>query len=198
VAAYGSYYRAGFSAQEGLTFDAVLDTAKALGAPTIRVWAGKGGSAEADDAHWRKVVTDLRQIGTAAQDAGIVVACEYHANTLTDTNACALRLMDEVAHPNVLLYWQPPVGKAPDDCAAGLRAVLPFLVNLHVFHWVMIDGSRDQRPLEEGADVWRRYFDIAASTGREHWAMLEFVREGTPGQFLADAKVLSAWAEEQS
>ncbi|MCU0793379.1 MAG: sugar phosphate isomerase/epimerase [Opitutaceae bacterium] len=46
VAAYGSYYRAGWSEANGLSFKHVLDSAVELGAPTIRVWPGNKGSAE--------------------------------------------------------------------------------------------------------------------------------------------------------
>src|SRR5690242_18609852 len=41
VAAYGSYYRVGVSPAQGLAFESVLETALALQAPTIRVWAGQ-------------------------------------------------------------------------------------------------------------------------------------------------------------
>ena len=44
--AYGSYYRAGHSEDEGLSFEAVCASACALNAPTIRVWAGKQDAAE--------------------------------------------------------------------------------------------------------------------------------------------------------
>ena len=49
TSAYGSYYRFGdidaFRA-EGPGFSATLDTAEALGAPIIRVWAGREPSSE--------------------------------------------------------------------------------------------------------------------------------------------------------
>src|SRR5512137_1553394 len=48
VSAYGSYYRLGQSETAGLPFEKVLETAVALGAPTIRVWAGTVGSQQAD------------------------------------------------------------------------------------------------------------------------------------------------------
>src|SRR6476469_730727 len=50
VAAYGSYYRVAKSEADELPFERVLNTAQALGAPLIRVWAGKQGSAAADQA----------------------------------------------------------------------------------------------------------------------------------------------------
>ena len=46
VTYYGSYYRPGVSEAEGLSFSTVLDTAIALGAPTIRIWAGNRNYAD--------------------------------------------------------------------------------------------------------------------------------------------------------
>ncbi|MHC4505194.1 MAG: sugar phosphate isomerase/epimerase family protein, partial [Planctomycetota bacterium] len=49
VSSYGSYYRVGHD-EPGL-FAPVLETAIALGAPIIRVWAGRVASREADEAY---------------------------------------------------------------------------------------------------------------------------------------------------
>src|SRR5580658_9140837 len=45
-AAYGSYYRLGVAGEGTPDFQRVLDSAIALGVPTIRVWAGNKGSAD--------------------------------------------------------------------------------------------------------------------------------------------------------
>ena len=55
VSAYGSYYRVGH--EEPCPFEQIVETAVALGAPDIRVWAGKQGS-EASDAAYRNLVVD--------------------------------------------------------------------------------------------------------------------------------------------
>lgn len=47
VVAYGSYYRLG-ETRDNPEFEAVLESACALKAPTIRVWAGRQASADAD------------------------------------------------------------------------------------------------------------------------------------------------------
>ena len=72
VAAYGSYYRAGWSETNGLPFKRVLDSAVELGAPTIRVWAGGKGSADVDEAGRWAVIEDLRRV--AALAATLVVS----------------------------------------------------------------------------------------------------------------------------
>jgi hypothetical protein len=53
VVAYGSYLRLGENDQPD--FCAVVETTRELGAPAVRVWAGKRGSAGADEAYRRRV-----------------------------------------------------------------------------------------------------------------------------------------------
>jgi len=190
VAAYGSYYRVGHN---DVPFADVLESAVALGAPTIRVWAGKAGSAQADEAYRAQVIEDSRVIGDLAQGAGITVAYEYHGNTLTDTRESALRLLETVDHPNLKTYWQPPGGATLETNLAGLREILPWLVNVHVFSWRDVDGQRERMPLAAQADDWAQYLAQVATTGREHYAMLEFVRDDDPQHFLTDAETLKQW-----
>ncbi len=194
VAAYGSYYRVGHG--ESVPFEAVLESAVALGAPVIRVWAGKLSSAQADDAYWTRVIDDSRAIGDLAQQAGLVVAYEYHGNTLTDTVASALRLLETVAHPNVKTYWQPPDGASLDENLAGLKAILPWLINVHVFSWRDADGQRERTRLSAQADAWTQYLAQVAATGRDHYALIEFVKDDEPKNFLKDAETLKQWLSE--
>ncbi|MDA1193283.1 MAG: TIM barrel protein [Candidatus Poribacteria bacterium] len=191
VSAYGSYYRVGESEQEGLDFRRVLDSANALGAPVIRVWAGRQGSAEADPKYRRRIVGDSRRIADQAESVDIRIAFEYHGNTLTDTNESAQQLLEDVDHANINTFWQPPNDQDDNNCADGLRAVLPRLESLHVFHWARMDGKNERRPLSEGIDRWTRFFDLARHSDRDHHAMIEFVRNDDPQQFLADARALS-------
>ncbi len=196
VASYGSYYRAAHSENDNLPFAKVLDSALALDAPTIRVWAGTLGSAKADAANRAAVADDLRRIGSMAAGEGITVSLEYHGGTLTDTNESAAQLLQDVNHPNIRLYWQPPEG---DEAyrMAGLKAALPVLSNLHVFHWVMCNGQRERCPLAEGHESWKTYFRAVRETGRPHAALLEFVRGDSDEQFLADAATLRDWVAQE-
>jgi len=190
TAAYGSYYRAGESEQQGLSFGSVLETACELGAPLIRVWAGTRASDAADDAYRAKVAVDARRIAGMAAAAGVAVAFEIHRNTPTDTNESARRLMEEVDHANVKTYWQRPVGSTFDYASEGLHTMLPWLTNLHVFHWA--DGQR--RPLKEGEDDWRRLLPtVCRERNAERFALIEFVRNDEPDAFIADAQTLNEW-----
>ncbi|MCA1808633.1 MAG: sugar phosphate isomerase/epimerase [Lentisphaerae bacterium] len=191
VSAYGSYYRAG--EEQNPPVAAVLETALALEAPVIRVWAGRRGSDKATPDHRARVVDDLRRMAEMASAAGLLLACEYHGGTLTDTSASALQLFREVDHPALRTFWQPPVRQDQAACLAGLRDVLPWLVNLHVFHWVVRDDRVERRPLGEGATAWRAYLEMVRTTGREHCASLEFVQDAAPEAMLRDATTLKRW-----
>lgn len=185
VLAYGSYYRC----REGEPFEPVLETAIALGAPLVRIWAGQQSSPQTDASYRMTVVEQSRHAIELALQHNITVAYEFHGNTLTDTNDSALALLQDV--PNMRTLWQPPHDMSEAERLDGLRAVLPWLANVHVFHWRMPDRAR--LPLREGADLWRKRLTVAASTDRDIAALLEFVRDDDPNQFLRDAATLCSW-----
>lgn len=192
IPAYGSYYRVGH--QEPVPFERVLETAIALDTPTIRVWAGKQGSEESDAAYRNLVAQESQRIADLAAQEDVTLAYEFHRNTLTDTDDSARRLLEAVDRDNVKTYWQPPRGSTMSHNLAGLDAVLPWLLNVHVFTWHIITGER--LPLAEGEVVWRQYLKKVATTGREHFAMLEFVEGDKPGNFMRDAITLKRWLSE--
>ncbi len=189
VSSYGSYYRAG--EQNPVPFERVLATCGALGAPAVRVWAGRRGSADADEAYRRGVVQDARRAAELAAAAGVRLAFEFHGGTLTDTSASAARLLEDVARDNAYVYWQPPRGAGRDECLAGLRGVASRLLHVHVFAWRRDTGER--LPLADGGDDWRAYLAGAADAPGDRFALLEFVRDDSPEQFLADAATLKRW-----
>jgi sugar phosphate isomerase/epimerase len=133
VASYGSYYRLGQEPPD--LFARVLETAIALGAPIIRVWAGRLGSDNADAAFRAAVADDGRRIADMAAAKGLRIATEWHGNTLTDTAASASALFNAVGHPAFRTYWQPRSNLPPEECLRDLHAALPRLAGLHVFHW---------------------------------------------------------------
>ena len=190
---YGSYYRVAESEAEGPRFEAVLETALALGAPNVRVWAGGRGSADADATYRRRFVDETRRIATLAASADVAVSFEFHGGTLTDTNDSARALLDEIAHPNVFSYWQPAVGRPVEYRLAGLRKLLPWLTNLHVFQWAGASPAIERQMLAEGSGEWAAYLAAARATGREHCALLEFVADDSPERFLEDAATLHRW-----
>lgn len=188
VAAYGSYYRLG-ETEDNPDFQEVLDSAVALNAPAIRVWAGRRASADADPAYREQVMEDARRVCAMAEPHGIRVCLEYHGGTLTDSLESARDLVDALPLNNLDTLWQPPNGQPDEHCEATLESVLPRVSNLHVFHWGQ-GGGKDRHPLAEGRDRWTRFFSIAQKIPKPRWALMEFVKDDSLDHFHADAQVL--------
>ncbi|MCP4380826.1 MAG: sugar phosphate isomerase/epimerase [Hyphomicrobiales bacterium] len=193
----GSYVRsvASPSSQE---FAPVLDCCLALGANTIRVWAGIKGFAETSVEERMAIVETIRGYCDDASRHGVTVSIEYHPDTLTDHIAGAIWLLDQIGHDNCRTYWQPTPDQSVDDCLSDLALIGSRLSNLHVFYWV---GNRIRRPLAEGSEYWRavlsglgntaivdRKLDATSDSG-DRWAFMEFVREDDVEQFRRDSPV---------
>ena len=197
VSSYGSYYRVLDAAGDAVPFEPVLQTALELGTGTIRIWADSQGSEVCDPARLAKFTEALRIALDAARKQDVRLAVEFHGNTLADSNFATKTLLDGIDHPNLYTYWQPMYWVAdPDYRFQGLELLSGRILNLHVFHWLFrpfVGGwgeNTDRRPLSEGAAEWRAYLSAKLDPTIEHFALLEFVRQDSPEQFLSDAVVL--------
>lgn len=189
VSAYGSYFRG--DAEEDFT--PILETAKMLESPVIRVWAGRQASASCPPEQRHEITECLARAVEQAAQAGCVVATEYHANTLTDTLASTQDLLEKVLGLRTL--WQPPVGLSFEENLLALHTLRDRIENLHVYHR---DEKGSCRPLEEGAANWAAYFGAAPRDAIGRYATLEFVMGGGAEQFLRDAAVLHALLKEEA
>ncbi len=185
VAAYGSYYRVGYEASS-MPFQKVMDTAVALGAKVIRVFAGETGSKSARDYVVRKVIDETQRIADLARSAGLSLSFEFQANTLNDSGKSSRRLMESIERDNVYTYWQPDPRLLHDEQLEGLDEIIDYVSNVHVFHWVK--GRR--LPLADGQNDWRHYLGRLARTKRDHTALIEFVQDDLPAKFERDAATL--------
>jgi sugar phosphate isomerase/epimerase len=184
---YGSYVMAGATTPAEVA--AAVDTACALGAPNLRVWAAWGVEPHADEAERRRVAEDLRVIADRAGAAGLSVSLEFHPHTLTATAASTIRLLAEVDRANLYTYWQPEPGADPVAARAEFATVAADCSHLHVFWWAA-DGTR--LSLADGAAAWAEV--LADRTERrwsgERWAFLEFVPDDDPAVLGREADLL--------
>jgi sugar phosphate isomerase/epimerase len=177
-------------AAAGPSFDEILETALALGAGTIRVWAGNIASAAATPDDRRTVVADLIRVCDLASRSSITIGLEFHSGTLTDDIASCLDLIRQVNRPNLKSFWQPPNGMIESQALDTLGQLTPHLGNIHVFHWW--PDPRARLPLADGAARWRKYLKQAGADGVRRFASLEFVRGDDVEQFKRDAATLRA------
>lgn len=184
VLSYGSYYRVGEYDDPGAEFAGVLQTAKALGAPSIRIWAGTKNAEDVDADTYARMVREVQAHALAAAAEGLAINFEYHGNTLTNTAPAAIRLMEDIGRDNVRLYWQPNHRERAQD-AQALRQVLPYLTNVHVFWW-----GDARMYLAQGEDAWLEYMSIIRADGKPHDFMLEFVVDDAPENLAVEAQTL--------
>ena len=184
VCSYGSYFRG----DPGEEVGPVLDSAVALGADRVRIWAGRTGSADVTADERMRLTTALARAAEAAADRGVVLALEYHGGTLADTPAATLRLLDDVAHPMLRTYWQPTVGAPDGEAVAEYGRLAGRVSAVHVFSWW---PTTERRPLTFRDGLWRSFAAAAADTAEPpRDALLEFVPDDDPARLPAEAAAL--------
>jgi 3-dehydroshikimate dehydratase len=196
VASYGSYYRAGHD--DPADFAPILDSARALGAPRIRVWAGITASADATPVQRTAVVSGAREAADRAAAARIEVAFEFHGGTLNDEVNSALGLLKAVDHASaggrcVTTYWQPPEDLPDHEALAGLQRLLGRVSAVHVFSWW---PGQARRRIAAREDLWRGAFQRLCASQAPVDALLEFVPDDDPALVAAEAQTLSELVEE--
>ena len=192
---YGSYYRVGHEGEGGKPgFADVLATAAALGAPSIRVWAGTRGSEAADQAYFARVCDDSNRIADLAAEQGVRIAFEFHDGTLNDNAESSAKLLAALPHPNIDTLWQPLVSLSAEQRDRSLRTALPRLGHVHVFHWLPGDPI-DRRRLAEGSALWKSWLAVMRAAGGKPDCLLEFVPGDDPGVLAGEAAQLAKLLE---
>jgi sugar phosphate isomerase/epimerase len=123
-------------------FRGAIETAHALGADRIRVYAGSWHPGDRDHAaHWDRLVAALRTLAPEASDAGVRLCVENHFGTMTQTAAETARLVREVDHEAVrALYDQANLTFTHDEAyEEALRIQGELIGHVHVKDLVFTD-----------------------------------------------------------
>ena len=150
---YGSYFRVGVT--PNAEFPKYLESAKALGASVIRIWAYKSVKATEGE-EWEKVVAAAKEICKMAEPYGIKVCLECHNGSITEDYKTALAFLKAVDHELFGMYWQPNQLKSLEYNIDAAKALAPYVEALHVFHFI----NNEKAPLSEGLSDWRKYLSI--------------------------------------
>lgn len=192
VACYGSYCRLTKEEAAAGALEKTVETARTLGAPLIRVWAGRQGSGQATPQERAEIAENAQRMAALAQAAGMEIAFEYHGGTLTDDAFSALSLLQAVNRENVGTLWQPPVDMDTAGCLAGIETVGSYIRNVHVFSWL----GTERLPLAAGAEKWRACLRALQALPGKRALLLEFVQGDAPAQLKRDAACLRQWLQE--
>ncbi|MBO4428745.1 MAG: YgjV family protein [Clostridia bacterium] len=180
--AYGSYYRVGDNDPDG--FAVICKTAAILGAMRVRVWLGRKGSAETTEDERAALIAETRVLADIAARYSLDLAFEFHGKTFNDNGASCAAFIADCGKSNVKTYWQP---LAFGDNADNLEKAVKYVDAVHVFFW---NEQNERFPLKDGFDEWRKYVAMLRSASRHVPMTLEFVKDDSDEQFLADAETL--------
>jgi len=187
---YGTYFRLGLHPLSELA--SYVAAARLLGTNVLRIWAGNKNYTDMTDAERASLITEARRAATLAEQEGVVLCLEWHAQTMTNCLEGALALMEQVNSPALRLYWQPSQYRTFEENLAEARRVSPYVVNLHVFQWELSSGRVVRHPLADGREVWEQY--LACFDGTQH-ALLEFVPDDDPRVLAREAATLNTFLE---
>ena len=166
--------------------DNTLETAVLLGAPIIRIWAGKKSPCECDTDYKSRIVSNAIYMSEQASKHNIVLGFEYHPNTLTETCDDALSLIKSINKENVGLYWQPQHNLLTEENFRDRNRVLPYCVgHIHIQNYAPEYGYEKLSLIEDNLN---RYFgDINKDDYR---VMIEFVKDGSTENLFDDVSSL--------
>lgn len=181
--AYGSYFRIGISPLD--EWQRTIDTALALGAKLIRVWAGNKNSEDMDEADWSALTETAAWMAGTAREAGLLVATECHNGTATNEYHAAVKMLKAVNLPNFRTYWQPNQFCSDAYNLEAAQALLNWMENVHVFTW----RGHDRFPLADGEALWLEYLRIVG----ERPLLLEFMHDDRLETLPETARTLHAW-----
>lgn len=160
-----------------------IHQARLLGAAKIRTFTDAGptgiGSEVAGPEQWDQAVSCLKTITSLAP--GICFALEMHANTLADTEASALRVLERVGADNLKLLFQP----SQSLWIPEMRRLLPVIGHMHVHN---VDSEGKACPLENGRLDMAQFFDALLDAGYQHSLSLEYCWRGPSWEQVRSGK----------
>ena len=178
ICSYGSYYNLCANENCEEAFLPYLETAVILGAPIIRLWAGKVGSNSASKEYYAQAVIETQKLCDMAAKYNITLAFEYHRNSLSDNADSAIRIYKDINRKNFGLYYQQSLQCTLEENIAALEKMLPYIKMVHVFYYE--NKMRMSLGDGEGIDFWTRVIALL----REHQIHADLLFE-----FLKDASL---------
>ncbi|MBR5308243.1 MAG: sugar phosphate isomerase/epimerase [Clostridia bacterium] len=185
---YGSYYRVGVNPVS--EFQSVCETAKALGATVIRVWAYNKSYEACTSEELCRVISEAKEIFNIAKANDLCINFEYHRSTLTQTIDGALRLFSELDKDILFVSWQPNPEITVDEHMREL-SLLPRLDIVHTFAWTFENGENVRHPLYNHHLTWKDYIKKAKEINPDCIFELEFFKDDSEEQMSQDCRTLN-------
>ena len=172
LAAFGSYVKPEMDDFDALS-QAALDIAAGLGTRVVRIWSGGGASKDVTPEVYANAVAKLKGLCARAADKGLILAFEFHDNSITDNARGIVKLIEDVGSPILKTYYQPSRRERADDPYEAAETVGPYVVNVHAQNW----DATGRALVREGDVDYHRVVQILKRYGFDGCIEIEFVRE---------------------
>ncbi len=187
ISSYGSYYRVGSGDEkQWLT---LCENAKIMGAESIRVWLGEKNSEDTSEHEYKKLLTDLENICTAAEKYGLLVCPECHDYTFNNDTDAFLKIRNELDMKNFRTYFQSRYFRMAYDLDR-IDRTYDFIENVHVSYSDMKREQEDKIKDENYLDTLLRKFRDKSFNGA---VILEFTENAAETSFFEDIQKLRAY-----
>ncbi|MEW6355732.1 MAG: sugar phosphate isomerase/epimerase [Planctomycetota bacterium] len=145
---------------------------------------GRNGSALATDEHYERAASALRQLGAQAESEGVTLTLEIHMNTLHDTAASTLKLLNMVGSRAVLANPDPGNMYATSTAEDGVQAISTLAGRIglaHLKNCVNVNGAYNYSTLLESGDIdFFKVLDALKKTGYDGPITIEYCGLGDP------------------
>ena len=187
ISSYGSYFNsADYDEKQWL---GVCETAKKMGASSVRIWLGKKDSEKTDEADYQTLLTNTKKMCDIAAGYSLTVCPECHGNTFNNNTDAFLRFRKDLQRDNFKTYFQSRYFRMEYDLDR-IDRTFDFTENVHVSYR---DLKREQ--LFRKKD--RNYIDTLLKKLKEKnfdgIVMVEFVSFGSEAVFYEDIERLKSY-----
>lgn len=191
ITSYASFFRIGDS--DNKSFAAVLESARVLNAPIVRVWAStQAGDSLSEDTLIKTQMANAKILADMAGHCGVTLSLEAHEHSQINTYTSLATLVNAVNHPFFQVCWSPLPKMSSEEQLEGLKLLAPQINLIHVRNWT---STYDRKSLSTNKETWTAIINILKAkdqtTASDHWTLLEYLENEDIQTLKKEATLLS-------
>ncbi|MFT5465020.1 MAG: sugar phosphate isomerase/epimerase [Verrucomicrobiales bacterium] len=149
-----------------------IENAAVLGAPHIRVFAGRHAKGQDEEEAWQNVIATLRTAADYAGQHGVFLGIENHDSI--GNHETLLRLVKDIDHPWVGVNLDTGNFRTADPYV-DMEKCAPYAVNIQVKVEMKREGAAEKEPTD-----LKRVVDILKAANYQGYVILEYEAEEDP------------------
>jgi sugar phosphate isomerase/epimerase len=185
VTSYGSFFRLGVGDDSESSFALVLETARRLQAPAIRIWAPFDETASID-----AITAEGCSFAEKTGKYGITLCIEPHERSAVADYRTLLAVAEKADHPFFRICWAQLPADSPEERRNAAVRLAPKLGLAHLRNWTT---GYDRMPLENSTSCWTAVEGMAEHNRNsvlDRWAVIEYLSDERPETLKREAAAL--------